>query len=45
MTEGMQYPFCVDAGSVPVKTLAAQIWAFCAVKGSGRNRCEGSGGC
>ena len=29
-------PFCADAGSVPVKTLAAQIWAFCALKGSSR---------
>src|SRR2546430_12184290 len=25
-------PFCVDAGSVPVKTQNAQIWAFCALK-------------
>jgi hypothetical protein len=26
----------MDAGSVPVKTPAAQIWAFGALKGSGR---------
>ena len=31
-----ELPFCADAGSVPVKTLAAQIWAFCALKGSSR---------
>ena len=29
-------PLCADAGSVPVKTLAAQIWAFCALKDSSR---------
>ena len=29
-------PICTNAGSLPVKTLAAQIWAFCALKGGGR---------
>jgi hypothetical protein len=29
-------PICTDAGSVPAGTLAAQIWALCALKGSGR---------